>query len=49
VKLKLGRRALRAIASALRAGKRVRARTNVTARDAAGNVTIELRTIRLKR
>jgi hypothetical protein len=49
LKLKLKRRALRAIARALRAGKRVRAKVTVTAKDAAGNVTTKRRAIRLKR
>jgi lysophospholipase L1-like esterase len=49
LKLKLKRRAFRAIASALRAGKRARAKITVTAKDAAGNVTTKRRTIRLKR
>lgn len=49
LKLRLKRSALRAIASALRAGTTVRAKITVTAKDAAGNVTTKRRTIRLKR
>jgi hypothetical protein len=49
LKLKLKRRALKAIARARRAGKRVSAELTVTARDAAGNVTTKRRAIRLKR
>jgi lysophospholipase L1-like esterase len=47
--LKLRRRAFRAIASALRVGKRARAKITVTAKDAAGNVITKRRIIRLKR
>jgi hypothetical protein len=49
LKLKLKRRALSALARALKAGKRLRAKLTVTAKDAAGNPNTEQRTIRLKR
>lgn len=49
LKLRLKRKALRAIRRALKAGEKLRAKVTVTAKDAAGNVTTTRRTIRLKR
>lgn len=49
LKLKLKRRALRAIGRALKKGKSVSAKVTVTAKDAAGNVITKRRTIKLKR
>ena len=49
LKLKVSRKTLRTVKRALRRGKKVRAKTRVTVRDAAGNQTVKRRAIRLTR
>jgi hypothetical protein len=49
LKLRISKRALRAIGRALRHHKKVNAQVTVSAKDAARNVTTTQRTIRLKR
>jgi hypothetical protein len=49
LKLKLSKKALRAIKRALRKHKNVGAKLTIEARDAAGNTTVKRRTIRLRR
>ena len=49
LKLKVPKKALKAIKRALRGGKKVKATIKLTARDAAGNVTTGKRTVKLKR
>ena len=49
LKLGLKRSTLRAVAGALRAGRRLSAKVTVKAKDAAGNVTTKRATIRLRR
>jgi hypothetical protein len=48
VRLRFGRRLRRAVAAALRAGRPVRARLRVEAADAAGNLTVARRVVRLR-
>ena len=49
LKLRVTRKALRAVKRSLRRGKRVRATATVAIRDAAGNVATAKRTIKVKR
>jgi plastocyanin len=49
LRLKLGKKALRAVRRALRRGRKLRAKVVVTARDTTGHETIRKQTIRLKR
>ncbi len=48
LRLKVSRKALGAIRRALRGGRRVKARINVTTSDAAGNRTTSKRVVRLR-
>ena len=49
LRLKISKKARRAILRALKAKKRVKATIRITARDASGNVATARRTVRLKR
>jgi plastocyanin len=49
LRLKLSKKALRAVKRALHRGKKLRAKVAVTARDATGHETVRRQTVRLKR
>ena len=49
LKLKVPKKALKAIKRALRAGRKVKAKLKLNARDGAGNLTTGKRTVKLKR